>query len=77
VNLRRLQASYVKDRGYRQLRQRAEPVKANPIATELADAISARRADEGLKWGHDSTLRVVLARVFSYGSAIMRICASI
>jgi hypothetical protein len=41
VDLGRLQAGCARDRGYRQLRPRAEQVKAEPIAAELADAISA------------------------------------
>jgi hypothetical protein len=73
VDLGRLQASCIKDRGYRQLRQRAEPVKTSPITAELAEAISEGRADDRLKWGHDGTARVVL--VFPYGSGYMQTIA--
>jgi hypothetical protein len=75
VDTRRLQASCIKDRGYRQLRQRAEPVKTEPIAAELGDAISAGQRDDRLKWGHDGSVRVVLTKVFPYGSGYMQTIA--
>jgi hypothetical protein len=75
VDLRRLQASCIKDRGYRQLRQRAEPVKTEPMAAELVEAISEGRAGDRLKWGHDGTVRVVLTKVFPYGSGYMQTIA--
>jgi len=75
VDLRRLQASCIKDRGYRQLRQRAEPVKTEPMAAELAEAISEGRADDRVKWGHDGTVRVVLTKVFPYDSGYMQTIA--
>ena len=75
VDLGRLQASCIRDRGYRQLRQRAEPVKTEPMAAELAEAISEGRTDDRLKWGHDGTVRVVLAKVFPHGSGYMQAIA--
>jgi len=75
VDIRRLQASCIKDRGYRQLRQRAEPVKTEPMAAELAEVISEGRADDGIRWGQDGTVRVVLTKVFPYGSGYMQTIA--
>jgi hypothetical protein len=70
-----IRASCVKDRGYRQLLPRAERVKAEPVATEIAEAINAGRADERLSWGRDGTVRVVLTKVFPYGSGYMQTIA--
>jgi hypothetical protein len=75
IDLRRLRANCTRDRGYRQLQPRAEPVKIGPLAAELAEAISEGRADERIKWGHDGTVRVVLTKVFPYGSGYLQTIA--
>ncbi len=75
VDLGRIRASCVKDRSYCQLLPRAERVKAEPVAAELAEAISAGRADDRLSWGRDGSVRVVLTKVFPYGSGYMQTIA--
>jgi hypothetical protein len=75
VDLDLIRATCIKERSYRQLVPRAERVKAEPVATEIAEAINAGRADQRLSWGRDGTVRVVLTKVFPYGSGCMETIA--
>jgi hypothetical protein len=47
-------------------------VKIEPIATDLAESIIAGRADQRLKWQGDETVRVLMAKIFSYDSGYMQ-----
>lgn len=75
VDLDNNRVSCAKSRSYRQLVPRAERVRAEPIASEIAEAINAGRDDHRLKWGRDGTVRVVLTKVFPYGSGYMQTIA--
>ena len=75
VDLYTNRATCAKSRSYRQLGPRAERVGAEPIASEIAEAITAGRDDHRLKWGRDGTVRVVLTKVFPYGSGYMQTIA--
>jgi hypothetical protein len=75
VDLDNNRVSCTKSRSYRQLVPRAERVRAEPIASEIAEAINAGRDDHRLKWGRDGTVRVVLMKVFPYGSGYMQTIA--
>ncbi|MGD0075810.1 MAG: hypothetical protein ABSD31_15930 [Candidatus Binataceae bacterium] len=75
VDLDSNRASCEKGRSYRQLLPRAEQVKVEPIASEIAEAITAGRDDHRLKWASDGTVRVVLTKVFPYNSGYMQTIA--
>jgi hypothetical protein len=72
IDVERNCATCVSSRGYPQLAQSAEPVKAAPIAGEIAEAIAAGRDDQRLSWEREGTVRVVLTEVFPSGSGYLR-----
>jgi hypothetical protein len=68
VNLDRMTAQCERSRNYRQARRRAEGVRIEPVASELADNIITARADQPLKWHGDETVRILMAKIFPYDS---------
>lgn len=72
VDIDRRTARCERSRSYRQALPRAEGVRIEPIARELADNIIAGRADERLKWHGGETVRVLMAKVFPYESGYMQ-----
>jgi len=72
VDLDRKTAQCERSRSYRQALPRAERVRMEPLARELADSIIAGRADQGLKWQGGETVRILMAKVFPYDSGYMR-----
>lgn len=61
-----------RSRSYRQALARAEGVRIEPIARELADSIVAGGSDPRLKWLGDGTVRILMARIFPYDSGYMQ-----
>jgi hypothetical protein len=57
---------------YRQALPRAEGVRIEPIARELADSIIAGSSDQRLKWQSDETVRILMAKIFPYDSGYMQ-----
>ncbi len=49
---------------YRQALPRAEAVRVEPVALDLADSILAGRADDRLKWQGEETVRVLMTKIF-------------
>ena len=49
--------------GYRQLRSPAQAFRADPAASQLAEAIRSRTADERLKWRADGSVDVLVGKV--------------
>jgi hypothetical protein len=72
VDLDRKTAQCESNRGYRQALPRAEGVRIEPIAEELAESIIAGRVDQRLKWQGGETVRVLMAKVFPYDSGYMQ-----
>jgi hypothetical protein len=72
VDLDRKTAQCERSRSYRQALPRAEGVRIEPIARELADSIIAGRVDQRLKWQGDETVRILMAKVFPYDSGYMQ-----
>ena len=72
VDLDRRTARCERSRSYRQAWPRAEGVKIEPIAREIADSIIGGRADQRLKWQGGETVRVLMAKVFPYDSGYMQ-----
>jgi hypothetical protein len=72
VDLRRRTASCERSRSYRQVVPRAEAVRVEPIAREVADGILAGRTDERLKWQEEETVRVLVTRIFPRDSGYMQ-----
>ena len=72
VDLDRKTAKCERSRSYRQALPRAEGVRIEPIAGELADSIIAGRLDERLKWHGDGTVRILMAKIFPYDSGYMQ-----
>jgi hypothetical protein len=72
VDLDRKTARCESKRGYRQALPRAEGVRIEPIARELAESIIAGRVDQRLKWQGGETVRVLMAQVFPYDSGYMQ-----
>ncbi len=68
VDLDRKTAQCERSRSYRQTLLRAEGVRIEQIAKELADSIIAGRVDQRLKWQGDETVRILMAKVFPYDS---------
>jgi hypothetical protein len=64
VDLDRKTARCERSRTYRQVLARAEGVRIEPIARELADTIVAGGADKRLKWQGADTVRVLMAKIF-------------
>lgn len=62
-------------RSYRQALPRAEGVRIEPIARELADGIIAGRSDQRLQWQDGETVRVLMAEIFPYDSGDMQTVA--
>jgi hypothetical protein len=75
VDLDRKTAKCERGRSYRQASPRAEGVRIEPLAGELAESISAGRSDPRLKWQGDGTVRILLAKVFPYDSGYMQTVA--
>jgi hypothetical protein len=63
VDLDRKTAKCQRSRSYRQVLARAEGIRIEPIARELADSIMAARADRRLKWQGGETVRVLMAEI--------------
>jgi hypothetical protein len=72
VNIDRKTAQCERSRNYRQARPRAEGVRIEPVARELADSIIAGRADQRLKWQGDETVRILMTKIFPSGSGYMQ-----
>ena len=72
VDLHRKTARCERGRSYRQARPRAEAVRVEPIAREIADSILVRRTDERLKWQGEETVRVLVTRIFLRDSGYMQ-----
>jgi hypothetical protein len=72
VDIDRRTARCERNRSYRQALPRAEAVKTEPIARELADIIVAEGGDPRLKWLGDGTVRILMARIFPYDSGYMQ-----
>jgi hypothetical protein len=72
VDLDRKTAQCESNRGYRQALPRAEVVRIEPIARELADSIIAGSSDQRLKWQGGDTVRVLMAKVFPYNSGYIQ-----
>jgi hypothetical protein len=72
IDLGRKTARCERRRSYRQALPRAEGVRIEPIARELTDSITAGRADQRLKWQGDGTVRILMAKIFSYDSGYMQ-----
>ena len=72
VDLDRKTAKCERSRSYRQALPRAEGVRIEPIARELAESIIAGRSDPRLKWQGDGTVRILMAKVFPYDSGYMQ-----
>ncbi len=73
VDLDRKTAQCDSNRGYRQALPRAEVVRIEPIARELADSIIAGSSDQRLKWQGGDTVRVLMAKkVFPYNSGYIQ-----
>src|SRR5260370_21908412 len=64
VDLDRKTAQCERSRSYRQALPRAEGVRIEPIARELADSIIAGRVDQRLKWQGDEAGRIIVAKGF-------------
>jgi hypothetical protein len=72
VDLDRKTAQCERGRGYRLALPRPEGVRIEPIARELADSIIAGGSDQRLKWQGGETVRVLMTRIFPYGSGYMQ-----
>jgi hypothetical protein len=72
VDLDRKAAHCGRSGSYRQVRPRAETVRIEPIAEELAESIAMGRSDPRLKWRGDGTVRILMANIFSYDSGYMQ-----
>lgn len=68
VDLERKTARCEASRSYRQMLSRAETVKIEPLARELADSMLSGRPDERLRWQGSHTVRLLMAKIFPYGS---------
>jgi hypothetical protein len=68
IDLDRKTAECERGRRYRQLLPRAETVRVEPIAKELAKRIASAKADKRLKWQSADTVRILMSKVFSYES---------
>src|SRR5260370_36638499 len=66
VDLDRKTAQCERNGSYRQALPRAEGVRIEPIARELADSIIAGSVDQRLKWQGDASERILRAKVFPY-----------
>jgi hypothetical protein len=60
VDLDRKTARCERSGSYRQALVRAEAVRVEPVARDLADSILAGRADDRLKWPGEETVRVLM-----------------
>ena len=72
VDLDRKTARCESNRGYRQALPRAEGVRIEPIARELAESIIAGRSDQRLKWRGGDRVRVLIGKVFPHDSGYMQ-----
>ena len=72
VDLDRKTAQCSLSRSYRQALPRADVVKIEPIAQELAESIALGHSDPRLKWQGDGTVRVLMAKVLPYDSGYMQ-----
>jgi hypothetical protein len=64
VDLDRKMAVCENRQSYRQKRARADGIRMELIARELADGIVARRSDRRFKWQGTETVRVLIAEIF-------------
>lgn len=72
IDLDRKTARCERSRSYRQALPRAEGVRIEPIARELAESIIAGRADQRLKWQGDVTVQVLMAKICPYDLGYMQ-----
>jgi hypothetical protein len=72
VDLDRKTAKCERSCSYRQALPRAEGIRIEPIAGELAESIIAGSSDQRLKWQGGETVRVLMAKVFPYDSGYMQ-----
>jgi len=72
IDLDRRTAECERSRRYRQMLLRAEAVRVEPIAQELAESIIAGRSDARLKWQGEETVRVLMAKIFPYDSGYIQ-----
>ncbi len=72
LDLNHNRATCVKSWIDRQVPERPGQMNAESVAGELAEAIFGRNNDRRLRWGRDATVRVLMAKVFSYGSGSMQ-----
>jgi len=72
VDLDHKTAACERSRSYRQVVARAEGIRIEPIARELAGRIVARSLDHRFKWQGTETVRIVMAKIFPSDSGYKR-----
>lgn len=72
VDVDRRTAECERGQSYRQVRPNAGAIRAEPVAQQLAESIIAGSSDPRLKWREKTTVCILMAKIFPYGSGYMQ-----